>query len=340
MSNGKGYRYSHTIGKFDVFGGQGFYNPVDAVLSRSGTVYVVSRAASGMEAGTRKRITMCTVDGDYVGEFSGGGTDDGLLAWPVSIASDADENIYVSDEALHRISIFDKEGHYLGRWGAQGQRDGEFNRPSGIAIDTDGNLLVVDSANNRVQRYTTEGRFLGQWGSEGTGGGELNLPWGLAVDRDGNVYVADWRNDRIQKFEGDGKPMASWGTTGEGDGEFRRPAGVAVDQEGTIFVADWGNERLQVLDADGAFIAKFRGESGVSKWGEDYLIANPEERIERDKSDLEPELDLPEEDYLREQSASTEKLFWGPTSVKVDAQGSVYVVESCRHRIQVYVKGD
>ena len=339
MSIKGGYRYSHTIGKFDVAGGQGFYNPVDAALSKGGTVYVVSRAASGMEPGTRKRITMCTIDGDYLGEFSGGGTDDGLLAWPVSIASDADENIYVSDEALHRISIFDKKGHYLGKWGVQGQGDGEFGHPAGITFDDDGNLLVVDSANNRVQRYTADGRFLGQWGSAGAGAGELNLPWGVAVDRDGNVYVADWRNDRIQKFEGDGKPMASWGTAGEGDGEFRRPAGVAVDDEGTIFVADWGNERLQVLGPGGAFIAKFRGESGVSKWGEDYLIANPEERIERDNSDLEPELDLPEEDYLREQSASIEKLFWGPTSVKVDGQGRVYVVDSCRHRIQVYMKG-
>ncbi len=338
MSTPGGIRYSHTIGKFSGAGGHGFNNPVDAVLGVNETVYVVSRA-SDLEEGTRRRVTMCTTEGDYLGEFSGGGSEDGMLAWPVSLASDLYGNIYVSDEALHRISIFDKDGHYLGKWGVQGDGEGEFDRPAGIAFDNEGNLLVVDSANNRVQRYSSDGRFLGVWGSGGIGDGEFNLPWGVSVDQSGNVYVADWRNDRIQKLDGDGRHRATWGATGAGVGEFRRPAGVAVDREGIIYVADWGNERLQVLDPTGAFIAKFRGESRVSNWGQDYLDSNPEERRERENSDLEPELELPRADYLREESASIEKLFWGPTSVKVDDQGRVYVVDSCRHRIQVYIKG-
>jgi NHL repeat len=41
---------------------------------------------------------------------------------------------------------------------------------------------------------------------------------------------------------------------------------------------------------------------------------------------------------MRQESASIEKFFWGPTAVKVDDQGRVYVVDSCRHRIQVYRK--
>jgi len=59
---------------------------------------------------------------------------------------------------------------------------------------------------------------------------------------------------------------------------------------------------------------------------------------ERRKANLEPELSLSPIDDLREESASIEKFFWGPISVKVDDQGRLYVVESCRHRIQVYRK--
>ena len=165
------------------------------------------------------------------------------------------------------------------------------------------------------------------------------MPWGIAVDAAGDVYVADWRNDRIQKFDPDGSHIASWGASGQGEGEFHRPSGVAVDGEGDIYVADWGNERLQVLGADGGFRVALRGESGVSKWGEDYFTANRDELEERRKADLEPELELLPDDFFREQSASVEKLFWGPTSVKLDGQGRIYVVESCRHRIQVYLKG-
>ena len=113
---------------------------------------------------------------------------------------------------------------------------------------------------------------------------------------------------------------------------------MAVDAEGTIYVADWGNERVQVLSPGGSFLAKLRGEAGLSKWGESYFVSNQDEREERQKADLEPEIQLSPSDDRREESASIEKLFWGPTAVKVDDQGRLYVVDSCRHRIQVYRK--
>jgi DNA-binding beta-propeller fold protein YncE len=317
--------------------GRGFNNPVDVALGHDGVLYVLNRAGSDIELRMPyKRVTMCTLDEDYLGEFSSGGTDDGQLMWPAAIATDANGNLYISDEALHRISIFDTQGRFLAKWGVKGNGVGMFDRPAGIAFDLEQHLLVVDGLNNRIQRYTTDGRFLGQWGQGGHGPGELNLPWGIAVDRVGDVYVADWRNDRLQKFDAQGRFLASYGTTGRGDGAFSRPAGVAVDAEGTIYVADWGNERVQMLSPDGGFLAKLRGEAGVSKWGESYFISNQDEREERQKANLEPELNLSPSDDLCEESASIEKFFWGPTAVKVDDQRRLYVVDSCRHRIQVY----
>jgi len=330
------YRYSHTVGLY-ALRGRGFNNPVDVALGQNGHLYVLNRA--GPDLAVRlyyKRVTICTVTEDYLGEFSSGGTDDGQMMWPSSIAVDRDGDVYVSDEGLHRISRFDREGQFLGKWGAKGGGDGEFNRPSGIAFDQDDNLLVVDSLNNRIQRYSKDGRFLGAWGSAGASNGKFNTPWGIALDGAGGVYVADWRNDRIQKFDDSGQHLASWGGPGQGDGEFHRPSGVAVDKNGMVYVADWGNERVQVLGPDGAFVAKFRGEAGLSKWADDYFAANAHELEERQKADMEPKLDLLPQDGPREESANIEKLFWGPTAVKVDDEGRIYVVESCRHRIQVY----
>jgi hypothetical protein len=31
-----------------------------------------------------------------------------------------------------------------------------------------------------------------------------------------------------------------------------------------------------------------------------------------------------------------EKYFWGPTGVTLDTEGHLFVVDSCRHRVQVY----
>ena len=265
------FRYSHTIGFYSQTG-RGFNNPVDAAFGRDGVLYVLNRA--GPEVAVRlpyKRVSMCTVDEEYLGEFSSGGKQDGQLWWPASIDIDADGNVYVSDEALHRITVFSDDGQFLGKWGVRGEGDGEFIRPSGVAFDPDGYLLVVDGTNNRVQRYDKDGRFIGAWGRQGTGNGEFNLPWGITVDHDGNVYVADWRNDRIQKFDADGKHLSTWGESGQGNGEFHRPSGVEVDSEGMIYIADWGNERVQVLGPHGTFIAKFRGGIGTVQVGRRLL---------------------------------------------------------------------
>ena len=332
------FRYSHTLGFYGLRG-RGFNNPVDLAVGRNGVLYVLDRA--GPELGVRmtyKRVTMCTVSEEYLGDFGTGGTGDGELWWPVSIAIDGDGKVFISDEALHRISIFDKDMQFLAKWGVKGNGQGEFNRPAGIVFDRDDNLLVVDGTNNRAQRYTKDGKFLGEWGQAGTGDGEFNLPWGINVDGAGDVYVADWRNDRVQKFDARGNYLATFGESGRGDGQFHRPAGVAVDRDGDIYVADWGNERVQVLGPDGTFIAKLRGDAGLSKWSEEYFKVNEDEMEERLKADLEPELDLWPDDDPGEESANIEKLFWGPTSVKIDGEGRILVVDSARYRVQVYQK--
>ena len=331
-------QYSHSLG-FRATSGRGFYGPVDLAVRNDDVIYVPNRAGADAPGRSEtKRVTMCTLDEEFLGSFSSGGTGDGQIMWPVSVTLDSDENVYISDEALHRISVFDRDGEYLTRWGEQGDGAGQFDRPAGIVFDPAGNLLVVDAVNCRVQRYTKGGRFLGQWGSPGTGQGQLSFPWGICLDRSGNIYVADWRNDRVQKFATDGRFLASFGSSGQGDGQFSRPSSVAIDRDGDIYVADWGNERLQVLGPDGEFRAKVRGESGMSKWAQDYFLSNQDELAERQKADLEPKIDPSAPDFLRYQSGSVEKLFWGPTSVRIDRHDNIYVVDSCRDRIQVYRK--
>ena len=99
----------------------------------------------------------------------------------MSIALDKDTNVYVSDEYLHRITVFDKDGNYVSHWGTHGSGDGELDRPAGLAIHDDV-LIVVDSRNNRLQRFTLDGKYISQFGSAGSGPGEFNTPWGIGLD--------------------------------------------------------------------------------------------------------------------------------------------------------------
>ena len=156
--------YDHTIG-FQANQGRGFNNPVDLALDSQGVLYVLNRA--GPEMAIRlpyKRVTICTADEEYLGEFGTGGTGNGQFWWPSSLAFDRDDRLYIADEALQRVSIFSKNGGYLGQWGSGGDGEGQLNRPSSIAFDGDDNLYVADSLNHRVQKFTKEGRFLAKWG--------------------------------------------------------------------------------------------------------------------------------------------------------------------------------
>jgi DNA-binding beta-propeller fold protein YncE len=291
-------------------------------------MYVLCRGSEFRPEGVR--VTVCTTDEEYVSTFARGvnyqgphefNQEDGSLVWPTCIALDSQENLFISDEWLNRISSFSKDGDYLGKWGEKtGSGDGELDRPSGMAFDADDNLYIVDSNNHRVQKFSKDGKFLAKFGSYGSGDGEFNMPWGITIDSHGDIFIADWRNDRIQKFSPDGTFLMKFGSSGTGEGEFDRPTDVAVDRDGVIYVADWLNNRLQIFDENGNFVDQKTGEAGVSKWGQDKLDANTEMWGERDRA----------------QGLEREKDFWGPTGVTVDDEGNIFVPESARNRIQVF----
>ena len=314
--------YGHTIGNQGTPPAHGFTAPVDVALGKGGLLYVICNYYEYPP--TSKFIVKCTVDEEYLGAFGSYGTEEGQFTWPNSVAVDSSGNVFLTDEWLHKISVFDGDGKFLHRWGTEGDGDGEWNRPAGIAFDADDNLLVVDSFNNRVQKFTKDGKFLGKWGGPGPGEGQFDTPWGINLDSEGNIYVADWRNDRVQKFSCDGRFLLQVGCGGDADGELRRPSGVAVDREGYIYVVDWGHDRVQVFDAQGRFITKFIGDCpGYSKWATDRMASNPESMAEQ---------------RAEVKSLLPEQVFFHPTGIEVDEENRIFVVDCGRHRIQIYQK--
>ncbi len=321
--------YSHTIG-LCVMEGRGFMFPVDTLISNTGRMHTISRAYS--PADSQKRVTLYDINSEFYGIYGRFGEGIGEFKWPSAIAEDKQGNVYITDETLNRINIYSENGDPIGHWGASGNGDGEMDGPAGISFDFNSDLYITDHLNGRVQKYTKDGDYLLTFGE-----GDLNLPWGVHVSPNGSIYVADWGNHRIVRYSADGSILACYGSHGDGDGQFKNPSSVAVDTDGNIYVADWGNERVQILDSTGDFICSLRGEATVSQWGQEFLDANYEEAEPRSRSNLEPDISL-FNGNPHEESAHIEKFFWGPTSVKLDSSGRLYVTESNRHRIQVYCK--
>jgi DNA-binding beta-propeller fold protein YncE len=318
------FAYSYSIGR-NEFGGTGFRNPVGLAVGDNEVIYVVNRSYENRPDGVR--ITVCTYNEDFIGEFGSAGTGDGQLVWPSDIAVDGDGKVYVSDEYLNRITIYDKDGNYLSKWGKPGSGEGEFNGPASLAMTGDGHVLISDAKNHRIQKYTLEGQFVAQCGSHGDGPGQFNMPWGVNVDADGNMYVADWRNDRIQKLSPEGESLAVYGMSGSGIGQFNRPSDVCVDQDGDIYVADRENNRVQILAPDGRFLTQLLGDHQMSRWGKEKLQSNPDMIRQRALA-------------MSYDRGEFEKRFCNPCVVWVDEEQRILVVDHVRGRIQVYAKSD
>jgi len=322
--------YVDTVGFGADVGGRGFHIPVDLSIRPDGRIFVVNRSPMHRRG---IRVGICDVNHGWYHEFGSDGTGDGQFTGPTAITHGPDDRVYLADEELNRITVYDPDGEFISKWGEQGTAHGQINGPAGLKFASNGDLLVVDHLNNRIQRMTPDGRYISHFGSEGSGEGQFNLPWGIDTDSDDNIYVADWRNDRIQRFTDEGEFIDMYGSSGSDEGQFNRPSDVAVDQDGFIYVADWGNQRVQVFDSNWSFVDSLRGAATVSPWAQEYLNANADELEARSRFDPFVEVDT---DDPHEVSSRVEGYLWDPTAIEIDPEGRLIITDSLRHRLQVY----
>ena len=179
--------------------GRGFNYPYDTAFSADGRIFVMNRMGGLNPRGIR--IQICTFDEDWLGEFSTGpGDGDDQFRVPVCMAFDAHDNLYVTDEVLNEVKVFDSQGSFLRKWGTEIDGVGSLAGPAGVAHGAGDSVFIVEQYANRVRKLTPNGESIMTWGESGDDPGQFNLPWGATVDANGDVYIADWRNDRIQKF--------------------------------------------------------------------------------------------------------------------------------------------
>jgi len=334
---GRVFDFSHAVGR-SAASGMGFRTPVAVAVapgSGANATYVVNRGYEMVPnvgwnrtaLGVRiSKIVLGGVTGEeeFVTDFSNYGDAPGRVIWPAGVAVDSQGIVYVTDEWLNRVSVFDGDGNFLQCWGISGEGEGEFDGPYGIVIDPQDNLYIVDSRNHRVQKFTKDGTPLAALGRYGSGEGQLDSPWGIASDSDGHIYVADHNNHRVQKFTSTGEFEMSFGSHGTGRGELGRPSGVAVDSEGDVYVCDWSNDRVQVFGSDGKFVTSLQGDAQeLSHWAKMTVAANPD-AMRRRREVKDPQV---------------ESRFSMPTDLVFDTVNQrLIVVDTQRMRLQIYNK--
>lgn len=127
---------------------------------------------------------------------------------PHGLTVDKNNNVWVTDVALHQIFKFSHDGQLLMKLGVakiSGNDSLHFYLPTDVAVADDGSFYVSDGyGNSRVVKFSPSGKYLLEWGKHGNKQGEFDIPHGITLDSKGNVYVADRQNNRIQVFDSDG----------------------------------------------------------------------------------------------------------------------------------------
>ena len=183
------------------------------------------------------------------------------LGWPIGVALDAQENVYVSDTSTRTVRVYDKSGEFL-----RGIGKDLLVRPTGVAIDpARQRLYVVDTGQSdtpeahRIRVFDLQGNVLQDIGRRGDGDGEFNFPTSVSLDAQGRLYVVDSANNRIEIFDPEGKFLWKFGRAGDQIGDFARSKAVAIDRFGNIYVVDsrWSN--VQIFNQQGQLLMIFAG---------------------------------------------------------------------------------
>ncbi len=199
----------------------------------------------------------------FVKEWGDIGTEPGKFNFPIGIAINAKDEIFVTDHDNDRVQKFDADGKLLVSFAVQ-------PNPGGMALDESGNLYITHfAASMKTQNkggdfisvYDPQGKLLRKWGKSGAGDGEFSYPGGLAVSKEGRLYVADQTNHRVQVFDREGKFLFKWGEFGSAPGQFGGkdwqnsrtggPQFIALDSGGNVWTTEGANGRIQKFTPDG-----------------------------------------------------------------------------------------
>ncbi len=188
------------------------------------------------------RMVIFDSQGNVATIFGRKGESPGEFIYPVAVAEDDRQNLYVCEYGGHdRVQIFRPDGTYVSEFGSFGTGPGQFQRPSGI-VWRDGLLYIADAFNNRVWVCHEDGRPANL--PAGAFTADLHYPYDIAVSRQGEYYVVEYGAGRVTKFSRDGQLLGRFGASGDAAGELETPWGLSVDNEGRILVADTGNRRI------------------------------------------------------------------------------------------------
>lgn len=274
------------------------FSPVLVTLDASGNIFFADNRNHRIRKIDAVTGVITTIAGSGpVGPGPGGFGGDGGLAtnavlnFPNKVTFDLAGNLFVADNANHRIRRIDAitgaittiAGTGVAGFSGDGglATNAELFGPVSVLIQSNGDILITDQRNHRIRKIDAVSNIIttiAGSGPTGPGPGSFNGDGGLATnallfhpgdmifDAQGNLLFTDMSNNRIRKIDvatgiittiaGTGPSDVSGGAFG-GDGglalnaQFFFPTALARDAIGNLFVTDHFNNRVRMINTAG-----------------------------------------------------------------------------------------
>jgi sugar lactone lactonase YvrE len=275
------------------------------------------------------------------------------LSSPHGSAFDASGNLYIADTGNNRVvkigggsqTVFAGTGT-SGSGGNGGlATSATLKGPSAVAVSASGVVYIADTGNNEVRAVDPITNNISLFAGGGTNCGQplavdaqgdgcsalqatLNAPAGLATDSYGNVFIADTGDNTIRRVDprtgtidlyagliASASPytattICSAATdTPYGDGcpatqaAFSSPSGLTMDGSGNLFVADTGDNLIREISLGTGLVTKVVGNGQAV--------------------------------FAGDGGAATSASVNGPTAVREDAAGDLYIADTGNSAVRV-----
>jgi DNA-binding beta-propeller fold protein YncE len=229
------------------------------------------------------RIYCYSSEGKYRFHFGAWGNTPGAFKYPINLATDSQDNIYVIDEGNGVVKKFDADGNFILQFeeGVLGpvfslsidpqdrvhiadldndrivifdsngkatpisaEQSKNMTAPCGVLCLEDGGTLVGDRSEFLLKRFDTNGNLINQVKKEGLGFDDIYF---LACDPQYGIFGSDFWNNQIIHLNNDLEVIDVYRKQGNRIGGLGKTAGLSI-HNGRLAVSNFDGRKIQVFN--------------------------------------------------------------------------------------------
>ena len=161
--------------------------------------------------------------------------------YPVNLATDSQDNIYVIDEGNGLIKKFDAMGNFILNF-----EEGILGQVFSLSVDGNDRIHIADPENNRISVFDKNGKKISlPFSAEQSN--NLNSPCGIFCHNDGSTIIGDKSEFLLKHFDANGRLIHKIKREGLGFDEIYF---ITQDKEYGIFASDYWHNQIIHLSND------------------------------------------------------------------------------------------